>query len=111
MIAKTLQDMFRRYRRPGDIVFSALFLAFLVFMLTQLGEQTKVIKRTKWFAQPNLWPTVSIWGMVIFGFLHWASSALSARIPGRWKEVEFWLRAFEYVLYFLIYVWLVPILG
>ncbi|WP_371170871.1 tripartite tricarboxylate transporter TctB family protein [Aliiroseovarius sp. 2305UL8-7] len=111
MIAKTLQDLFKRYRRPGDIVFAVLFLAFALFLLSQLGEQTKVVKRTKWFGQPNLWPTISIWAMVIFGGLHWLSSALSPRIPGRWKEVAFWLRSFEYVLYFLIYVTLVPVLG
>lgn len=111
MIAKTLQDMFKRYRRPGDVVFAVLFLAFAVFLLSQLGDQTKVVKRTKWFAQPGLWPTIAIWCMVVFGFLHWLSSALSDRISGRWTEVGFWVRSFEYVAYFLIYVLVVPLLG
>ncbi|WP_299666425.1 tripartite tricarboxylate transporter TctB family protein [uncultured Ruegeria sp.] len=111
MIAKTLQDMFQRYRRPGDVVFAVLFLAFSVFLLSQLGEQTKVVKRTKWFAQPGLWPTVALWMMVIFSFLHWLSSVMSERISGRWAEVGFWARSFEYVAYFLIYVMLVPKLG
>ncbi len=111
MIAKTLQDMFKRYRRPGDVVFAAIFLLFAVFLLTQLGAQTKVVKRTKWFAQPGFWPMISLWAMVTFGFLHWLSSAISDRIPGRWVEVRFWLRAFEYVAYFLIYVLVVPLLG
>lgn len=111
MIAKTLQDMFKRYRRPGDVVFAVLFLGFSVFLLTQLGEQTKAVKRTKWFAQPNLWPMISLWAMVIFGFLHWLSSAMSPRLLGRWTEVGFWVRSFEYIAYFLVYVMLVPILG
>ncbi len=111
MIAKTLQDMFRRYRRPGDIVFASLFLLFALFLLSQLGTETKVVKRTKWFAQPGLWPTVAVWTMVVFAFLHWLSSALSARISGRWAEVGFWVRSLEYVAYFLIYVLLVPQLG
>lgn len=111
MIAKTLQDVFKRYRRPGDIVFAVLFLAFSVFLLSQLGEQTKVVKRTKWFAQPGLWPTIAVWCMVVFGFLHWLSSAMSDRISGRLAEVGVWLRSFEYVAYFLIYVMLVPQLG
>ena len=111
MIAKTLQDLFKRYRRPGDIVFAVIFLAFALFLLSQLGDQTKVVKRTKWFGQPYLWPMISIWAMVVFGFLHWLSSALSPRIPGRWKEVVFWIRSVEYVLYFLIYVLVVPIVG
>lgn len=108
---RTLQDLFRRYRRPGDIVFALLFLVFAVFLLTQLGEQTKVVKRTKWFAQPGLWPTIAVWGMVIFGALHYLGSLMSPRIPGRWREVLFWLRSLEYVGYFLIYVFAVPLLG
>jgi len=103
--------MFKRYRRPGDIFFAILFLLFAIFLLSQLGAQTAEVERTKWFAQPNFWPMVSIWAMVLFGFLHWLSSAMSPRIQGRWTEVTFWLRALEYVLYFLIYVQLVPFLG
>lgn len=111
MIAKTLQDMFRRYRRPGDIIFATMFFAFALFLLSQLGAETKVVKRTKWFAQPSLWPTIAIWGMVIFSGLHLLGSALSPRIPGRWREIAFWLMSLEYVLYFLIYVVAVPWLG
>lgn len=111
MIAKTLQDTFSRYRRPGDIVYAILFFAFALFLLSQIGVETKVVKRTKWFAQPSLWPMIAIWGMVIFSALHLLSSALSPRIPGRWKEVGFWLQSLEYVAYFLIYVVAVPWLG
>lgn len=111
MLAKTLQDLFKRYRRPGDIVFATLFLVFAVFLYSQIGEQTQVSKRAKWFAQPALWPTISVTGMVIFAALHFLSSFLSPRIPGRWREVAFWLMSLEYVLYFLIYVIAVPWLG
>ncbi len=111
MIAKTLQDMFKRYRRPGDVVFAFVFLLFALVLLLQLGEQTKVVKRTKWFAQPNFWPMVSLWAMVVFGFLHWLSSALSDRLPGRWPEVGLWMRSLEYIAYFMAYVKLVPLLG
>lgn len=111
MLAKTLQDLFKRYRRPGDIVFALAFLVFAIFLLTQIGEQTVITKRTKWYAQPSFWPKVSIYCMVIFGALHWLSSAISPRIPGRWTEVIFWLRSLEYVAYFVIYVAVVPQLG
>lgn len=111
MIAKTLQDMFKRYRRPGDVVFAFVFLACAVFLLMQLDEQTQIVKRTKWFAQPSLWPMIALWAMVVFGFLHWLSSAMSLRRHGRWTEVAFWLRSFEYVFYFLVYVKAVPLLG
>lgn len=111
MIARTLQDMFRRYRRPGDVVFALAFLALSVFLISKIGEQTEVTKRTKWYAQPALWPTISLYAMCAFAFLHWLSSAMSPRIAGRWKEVALWLRGLEYVAYFLIYVIAVPVLG
>lgn len=111
MIAKTLQDMFRRYRRPGDIVFAFLFFGFSLFLLSQIGAETQAVKRTKWFAQPALWPKIAIWGMVLFSGLHLLGSFLSPRIPGRLREVTFWLMSLEYVAYFLIYVVAVPWLG
>ncbi len=111
MIAKTLQDMFRRYRRPGDIVFAFFFFGFSLFLLSQIGTETQAVKRTKWFAQPALWPKIAIWGMVLFSGLHLLGSFLSPRIPGRLREVTFWLMSLEYVAYFLIYVVAVPWLG
>lgn len=108
---KTLQELFRRYRRPGDIVFAFLFLVFSVFLLTQIPSETAWTKRTQWFAQPRLWPTIGIAGMVFFASLHFIGSLCSKRIPGRWMEVAFWLKSLEYVAYFLIYVVLVPLIG
>ena len=111
MIARTLQDMFKRYRRPGDVVFAVLFLAANIVLISHLDTQTEVVQRSKWFAQPGLWPAISLYVMCAFAFLHCLSSAISPRVAGRWMEVIFWLRALEYVLYFLIYVMLVPIIG
>lgn len=108
---KFFQELFQRYRRPGDKVFAVVFLLFALFLFSQLGEQTQWVKRTKWFAQPSLWPTVAVCGMVLFGAFHALGSFVSPRIPGRWREVVFWLRSLEYVLYFLIYVVLVPLCG
>lgn len=108
---KTLQELFKRYRRPGDIVFAILFCFFSFFLLSQLEFQTKWVARTKLYAQPSFWPAVSILGMTIFSVLHYIGSLCSPRITGRWTEVWFWLRSAEYVLYFLIYVALVPWLG
>lgn len=108
---KIFQDLFQRYRRPGDLVFAVLFLAFAALMLSQLGEQTVIAKRTPWYSQPALWPGIGVVGMTVFGAFHLLGSLLSPRIEGRWTEVLFWLRAAEYVLYFFVYVVLVPQLG
>ena len=108
---KTFQDMFKRYRRPGDIVFAAVFLAMSLFLVSQLGEQTVWKKGTRLFAQPAFWPTVSLVSMSMFAALHWLGSAVSPRIEGRWSEIWLWLRSFEYVVWFLVYVQLVPVIG
>ncbi len=108
---KTLQELFRRHRRPGDIVFAILFLAISVFLLTQIYGETSWVKRTKWFAQPRFWPAASLIAMTLFAIFHFVGSLCSPRILGRWLEVVFWLRSLEFVLYFLLYVAVVPLLG
>lgn len=108
---KTLQDLFKRYRRPGDLVFALLFLAFAVFLLANLDGQTQWVKRTKTVAQPAFWPTVAVYFMAGFAILHLIGSLVSPRIEGRWTEVKFWLRSFEFAIWFMVYVTLVPRIG
>lgn len=107
----TLQQLFRRDRRPGDLVFAVVFLITAAFLLTRVGSETTWVEGTGWYAQPRLWPALSIAGMVVFGALHVLSSVMSPRIDGRWREVGFWFLSLEFVLYFLIYVILVPQIG
>lgn len=109
---KTLQELFKRYRRPGDKVFAFAFFMFALFLLTQLPHETEwVEKRTKWYGQPMLWSAIGVIGMAAFSLLHLISTWISPKIPGRWKEVGFWLQSLEFVAYFLIYVAIVPQLG
>ena len=108
---KLFQELFQRYRRPGDLVFAVIFFGVSLFLLSQLGTQTTWARRTPWHGQPALWPGIAVAGMTLFGFFHLLGSAVSPRIRGRWAEVTFWLRSLEYVLYFLIYVALVPLGG
>lgn len=108
---QSLQVLLKRYRRPGDIVFAALFFAIALLLLSQLGQQTQVKEGAKLFAQPRFWPAVSLSGMAIFAGLHLLGSALSARIPGRWAEVRLWLATLEFALWFVIYALIVPVIG
>ncbi len=105
------KDLFRRHRRPGDLVFALAFLALSLILVWQLPAQTVWVKRTQWFGQPSLWPMIATGGMLLFSLLHALGSLVSDRIPGRGREVLFWLRALEFVLYFLIYVVAVPVIG
>lgn len=108
---KVFQDLFKRYRRPGDIVFATIFLLFSVFLVSQIGEQTVWKKGTKLFAQPAFWPTVSLVSMSVFAVFHLLGSVVSPRIEGRWQEVGLWVRSLEFVAWFLVYVLLVPRIG
>lgn len=108
---KTLQSLFKRYRRPGDIVFAWFALVVSVFLLSQLMDQTAWRNGGKLFAQPRFWPAVSLSGMVIFAAFHLLGSALSERIHGRWQEVWLWISSLEYAGWFIAYAVLVPFAG
>jgi hypothetical protein len=108
---KSLQEMFKRYRRPGDIVFATTFLLMSLFLLSQIESQSPWRGTRQIFSQPAFWPTVSLAAMTFFAFLHFLSSAWSLRRPGRWQEVWQWVRALEYAGWFLVYVAVVPRLG
>lgn len=108
---KTLQSLFKRYRRPGDLVFAGVVLLFSVFLLSQLFDQTVFKSSGKLVAQPRFWPAVSLIGMTIFAVFHLIGSASSERIEGRWKEVLLWISSLEYAGWFIAYAALVPIVG
>lgn len=108
---KTLQALFKRYRRPGDIVFAWFVLIASIFLLSQLFDQTVFKPGGKLFAQPRFWPAVSLIGMVGFAGFHLIGSALSERIEGRWKEVALWGSALEFAGWFIAYAAIVPYAG
>ena len=108
---KTLQDLFQRYRRPGDMFFAMFSLALSLFLLWQLPYETTWVKRTKLFAQPAFWPAIAIGFMTLFSSLHLLGALVSARIPGRWTEVLYWLRSIEFAVWLMAYVFAAPILG
>ncbi len=108
---KTLQSLFKRYRRPGDIVFAWAALIFSVFLLSQLADETAWKNGGKLFAQPRFWPAVSLSAMAAFAAFHLLGSALSERIEGRWAEVWLWVSSLEYAGWFIAYALVVPYAG
>lgn len=103
----------RRYPGPrrGQVVFAVALVAVSGVLFLQIGEQTRWIDKTKLFAQPRFWPAVGLGAMVLLAGLH------LGRLP--WRRVTRfdrdealkWLSALEFVVWFLVYVWAVPILG
>ncbi|MFV1440395.1 MULTISPECIES: tripartite tricarboxylate transporter TctB family protein [unclassified Phaeobacter] len=108
---KTLQALFKRYRRPGDIVFAWIVLVGALLLLSQIFEQTVWRKGSALFAQPRFWPAVSLGGMAAFAAFHLLGSALSERIEGRWQEVLLWISSLEYAGWFIAYAAAVPYAG
>lgn len=108
---RTLQTLFKRYRRPGDIVFAWVAFLVAIILLSQIMDQTAWKVGGKLFAQPRFWPAVALGGMAIFAALHLLGSALSERIPGRWQEVWLWICALEYAAWFIAYAIAVPYAG
>jgi hypothetical protein len=108
---KTLRGLFRRYRRPGDIVFAWLILIVSVFLLSQILVETSLKPGAGLIAQPRFWPAVSLTGMAAFAALHLLGSILSERISGRWQEVLLWVASLEYAAWFIGYAALVPFAG
>ena len=96
--------------RPGEILFVAAFFIFSAFLLSQLGDQAKFSSRGKFFAQPAVWPGISVFGMTFFAGLH-LLTRFKHRVGGAGAEVSTWLRAVEFVVWFMAYVYAVPIVG
>ena len=96
--------------RAGNLTFVALLLLFAAFLLSQIGAETKFSAKGKLFAQPRFWPAIGVGVMVVCGLGH---LILSWRDRLGWgiADVVFWARAVEYLAWFMVYVWAVPIVG
>ncbi len=95
----------------GQVLFAGCFLVFVLFLVATFPSQTTWVKKTRLFAQPGFWPAVSVGGMALFGGLHlWRLRPLRHGAED-WAEFLVWARALEFAVWFLIYVWLVPLIG
>jgi hypothetical protein len=108
---RAFQDLFKRYRRPGDLVFASGFLVLSLFFLGSIPWQLTWIPGRGLFEQPAFWPSVAIGAMTLFSAVHWFGAVVSERIPGRRAEVITWMRALEFPAWFMAYVLVVPYAG
>lgn len=102
------------HHHPAEIIFGVLAFAFALFLLFQIPTQTTWVKGGSVFRQPAFWPAVSIVGMTLFGAAElWACWRRNRGADRKAiaQEALDWVRALEYVVWFLAYVWLVPLLG
>lgn len=102
----------RPLRQRGELAFALGMLIFALVMLSQLGDQARWFERgVRPHAQPALWPAIGLGGMAFFSALHVAACLRARRPDTEWRELLIWLRAFEFVLWYLAYAFLTPWLG
>ncbi|MBV7380007.1 tripartite tricarboxylate transporter TctB family protein [Maritimibacter dapengensis] len=109
--SQTFQDLFKRYRRPGDFVISLMSFVFALVLLATMPEQVEWVDGVALYAQPAFWPTVAVIAMVVFSGLHLFGAMVSERIRGRTQEILYWLRSLEFAVWFIAYVMVVPVIG
>ncbi len=97
--------------RPGGLIFASMFLAAALFLLSQLGSQTKFSPKGQLFAEPAFWPAVGVIGMSLFGGMHCLGQFRQRGRYGGLRETGIWLRSLEYLIWFMAYVFVVPIIG
>ena len=96
--------------RAGGLAFQLVFLLFALFLLSQIGTETKSASGGNFAAQPRLWPAIGVGGMLLFGLAQTAATWRS-RAPGAIPEMFTWVRALEYLIWFMAYVAIVPAVG
>lgn len=108
-------DAFIRTRFSlAQVIFGLITFAVALILASQLGSQAKFFDNLAPEKQPGLWPALSIAGMLAFGFFqilqYWFSRTMLTE-PGFTTEAAVWLRALEFVVWFMVYVAAVPVIG
>ncbi|MDQ2091751.1 tripartite tricarboxylate transporter TctB family protein [Marimonas arenosa] len=100
-------------KRPkrGQFLFAVFFFAVAALLAALLWDQTVWKQGKDLFSQARFWPAVGVFGMVGFTALHiWHLPRRRFSKPD-WVEARTWLSVFEFAAWFLVYVWLVPVIG
>lgn len=97
--------------RRGQLAFALGLLAGSGLLLALIGDQTAWVDDTRLFAQPRFWPAVGLLCMVILGGLHLARLPWRRFTPFDRQEAMKWLTVFEFAVWFMAYVLLVPVMG
>lgn len=104
----------KNYSR-SEIIFSTAAFIFAIVLLALIGDQTTWINGQPFTKQPAFWPAISIIGMIVTGafelyfvWQRYKTVNLNQKIT---TEMLRWLQACEYLVWFMIYVWLVPFIG
>jgi len=112
--SKSVEGYFSSPYSSALVWFGVCTFFVAIFLASQLGSQAKFFEGMVIEKQPGLWSAIGVFGMLFFGVLQMVQFWFhrnSLRSPGFLSEAKIWLRAAEYVLWFMAYVFLVPIVG
>ena len=102
--------------QAGNLAFAVLMLLIVLVLVISIPFETKWFDGVSLVKQPRLWPTFCLVGMALFGLLYsiqiWRSYKIQlGQVQGELNELSSWLRPLEFVFYFVLYVWSVPLAG
>jgi hypothetical protein len=103
--------VFPESRKPGEILFVTVSMLTALALLAAIPWQTAWLSGKPLAAQPRLWPTIALGGIVLFGLLNALSRIRVTRTPGRWQEAGVWLRSLEFIGWYMLYVIAIPVIG
>ena len=95
----------------ATLVFCGIFCLASIFLVSQLGEQSKYSSSGKLFSQPAFWPAVGVLGMATFSFFHIVFNFRKIPLNNLKQELSNWLRSLEFLGWFMLYVFFVPLAG
>lgn len=111
---RKIQQLVELQQHPAQWIFATMLLVGSLILLSQLGEQAKFPASKPFVSQPGFWPAISLSGMTFFAacFLYssWKNRAPDGTASAA-SEVLAWFKVIEYPLWFLTYVWVVPLAG
>lgn len=102
---------------PGRLVVAVFFLLFGAGGLALLPDFTRTSPGDEgWFTQPWLMPALALTLLTVAALIHtlrlWrAHQPASAGNAGLGGELWMWLRASEFFLWYVLYIWMLGVLG
>lgn len=110
----SISDVGTPRHHRAEIIFGFASFGFALFLAANIPWQTQWARGLDFFKQPAFWPMMAITAMTGFWALElWSCWRRNKRASGEGTLAELgrWVRASEYVLWFMAYVWLVPLAG
>lgn len=112
--SRKIQVSIEQQKHPAQWVLALILTLLSFFLLANLSEQAKFPSSKAFVSQPGFWPAIALAGMAFCssGFLYnsWYKRDRSQKEAVLF-ELRAWCKVLEFPLWFLAYVWLVPLLG